>query len=227
NKTLVPTMSMLQTEIDRMRTAFLNYMSALAFLLVPACVGMALVSGPFLRVVLGEQWVGGTLVMQILALFAILRSGILAIANALVGLGRPMVSAQLAWINVGLLLVGGLALAPNFGVTGIASARLFGGVIVALFACYTVAKLLQCRLRNVLRCYVRPVLCACVMAPAVIAVARVSEHALVVLIVQVIAGAAVYTVASFVVWHWIGRPDGGERLLVEQLARIRAWRPAQ
>ncbi len=227
NKTLVPTMSMLQAEIDRMRTAFLNYMSALAFLLVPACVGMALVSGPFLRVVLGEQWVGGTLVMQILALFAILRSGILAIANALVGLGRPMVSAQLAWINVCLLLVGGLALAPHFGVTGIASARLAGGVCVALFAGYTVAKLLQCRLRNVLQCYVRPALCACAMAVVVTALAGVSEHALIVLIVQVIAGAAVYTAASFVVWHWIGRPDGGERLVVEQLARIRAWRPAQ
>jgi hypothetical protein len=65
------------------------------------------------------------------------------------------------------------------------------------------------------------------MAAVVIAVAGVSEHPLVVLIVQVVAGAAVYTAASFVVWHWIGRPDGGERLVVEQLARIRAWRPAQ
>ena len=227
NKTLVPTMSLLQLETGRLRTAFLNYVQALAFLIVPACVGLALVSHSFLRVVLGEQWTGGALVMQILALFAILRSGILAIANALVGLGRPMVSAQLAWINVVLLLAGGLALAPQYGVSGIAFARLAGGFCVALFAGYTVGKVLNCPLGALLRCYARPLLCAAVMAIPVMAVSRIGLHPFVELAAQIAVGAAVYVATSLLVWHRLGRPDGGERLLFEQLDRIRRLRPAQ
>jgi len=47
NKTLVPTLSMLQSDAGRMRAAFLNYMNTLAFIIVPASVGLAMVSGLF------------------------------------------------------------------------------------------------------------------------------------------------------------------------------------
>jgi O-antigen/teichoic acid export membrane protein len=223
NKMLVPTMSMLQAEPRRMCSAFLNYMNTLAFIIVPACVGLAVIAESFVRVVLGEQWLGSTLVLQILAIFAIFRSSVLAAANALVGLGRPGLSAGLAWIGVALLLVGGILMAPTLGVTGIAIARLAGGLGVVLIAFISLTRALHCRLSELLSCYLRPGASSAIMALTLLSLPH-AGGAVVTLLVQITIGAIVYLGSSFLLWTLVGRPDGGERLVIEQLARIRNWR---
>jgi len=221
NKTLLPALAMLQKEEVRLRAAYLNYQSALALIVVPAGVGLAVVADQFVRVLLGDQWTGSTLVVQLLAIFGISKSSYLAVANTLVAVGRPKTSARLAWASVGILLVGGLALAPTLGVTGIAIARLAGGVVILLIAFAAVQPIIGCRLRTLLGCFVRPALSSAAMA-AVVSQMPSLEHGVVAdLLGKILIGATTYCVAAFALWHASGRPDGGERLIVERFARAK------
>ena len=221
NKTLVPALAMLQKEEDRLRAAYLNYQSALALIVVPAGVGLALIAEQFVRVLLGDQWIGSTLVVQLLAIFGIFKSSYLAVANTFVAVGRPATSARLAWMSVGILLLGGLGLAPTFGILGIAIARLAGGVIILLIAFAGLRQIMRCRLRDLLGCFVRPALSSAVMVAAVSSVPSLEHGVFVDLFAKVLVGAVTYGIVSLVLWHVSGRPDGGERLVMQRLSRAR------
>ena len=73
NRSLMPALARLQHDRSGMDWAYLRVIGALALVSVPAGVGTALVAGPMVRVVLGEQWLDAIPLLQWLALFGIFR----------------------------------------------------------------------------------------------------------------------------------------------------------
>jgi O-antigen/teichoic acid export membrane protein len=221
NKALVPALSLLQREPARLRAAFLNYQGALLLVLVPAGMGLAAVADPFVHVLLGEQWVGSSLIVRLLAIFAIVKGLYLAAANAFVAIGRPALSARMAWIGVALLVACGLGLAPAYGVLGIAVARLASGAILLLIAMVKIRSAFEFRMVELLNCFVRPCVAGGIMVGVLALLPQFGSGFAADLMLKVGSGALIYGTVLVVLWHLAGRPDGGERLVMERVARIR------
>ncbi|WP_394740089.1 flippase [Natronococcus roseus] len=102
-------------------------------LYIPASAGLILISEPFVILVFGEEYIGATPVLQILAIYAVLVSIVKVTGNGLDFLGRARARAIArgitATLNVGLNIV----LIPTIGVIGAAIAT------VVTYSIYTFA----------------------------------------------------------------------------------------
>ncbi len=74
NQLAMPIMAELQADRDAMRASFLRGLRLVACLTVPLCVGVALVAGDLIPVVLTEKWLPAVPVLQVLCLYALIRS---------------------------------------------------------------------------------------------------------------------------------------------------------
>ncbi len=102
NQLAMPIMAELQADRDAMRASFLRGLRLVACLTVPLCVGAALVAGDLIPVVLTEKWLPAVPVLQVLCIYALIRS-----VDALF---PPVLFARyrvtyLFWWTVALLLV--------------------------------------------------------------------------------------------------------------------------
>ena len=66
--------SSIQNDSAALRRYLLNLTEALALVTIPSAVGLSLVADPFVRLVLGEQWEGAIAPLQVLAVYAAIRS---------------------------------------------------------------------------------------------------------------------------------------------------------
>ena len=119
---LFPLHARLQHDVDRARRALQAHLKALATLLTPAYVGLAVLAPLLTTVVLGEQWLGTAPVIQLLAAAALL--GI--IADALIsmfdGRGVPNRTTMLIAVRTTILLAATWTLTELYGLPGAATA---------------------------------------------------------------------------------------------------------
>lgn len=220
NRSLMPALARIQQEPGRMNAAYLNVVGTLAMVVVPAGVGMALVADPFVRVVLGYQWLEAVPLLQCLAVYGVFRSLYMCPMHALIAYGRPGVSAHFAWTGALLLGVIGYFLVVAHGALGMAWARTLVGALVFVIAMASMARVTGCRIRAQLARFARPAAAAALMAGALLALPVADwPHPLVELGAKVALGVLVYAAATLALWYAAGRPDGGERMALDTLRR--------
>jgi hypothetical protein len=106
------------------------------------------------------------------------------------------------------------------GALGMAQARVAVGATVLLLAIAALSRATGTGVGAQLRRLLRPTAAALVMAGALLALpAGPWPHPIVELATKVVAGALVYVVTAATLWHLAGRPDGGERMVLETLRR--------
>ncbi len=228
NRSLMPALARIQDERDRMNSAYLNVVGTLAMVVVPAGVGVTLVADPFVRVLLGYQWLEAVPLLQCLAIYGIFRSLYMCPMHALIAYGRPGVSAQFAWTGALLLAPAGYVLVVMHGALGMAWARVLVGGIVFAIAVVAMARVTACRVGAQLARFLRPAAATAVMGGALLALPALEwPHPVVELAAKVALGALVYVAATLALWTAAGRPDGGERMALETLRRrLQRARPA-
>jgi O-antigen/teichoic acid export membrane protein len=228
NRSMMPALARIQQDPGRMNAAYLNVIGTLAMVVIPAGVGMALVADPFVRVVLGYQWLEAVPLLQCLAVYGVFRGLYMCPMHALIAYGRPGVSAQFAWAGVLLLAPLGYALVTLYGAIGMAWARTLVGGIVFVIAAASMARVTGCRFGTQLARFARPAAAAALMAGTLLALPHIEwAHPALELFGKAALGALVYTLATLALWHAAGRPDGGERLALDTLRRrLQRVRPA-
>lgn len=206
----------------RVTETFLRLLSSAVVVTLPAGIGLALVAAPLVRLAFGPGWDGAVPVLRVLGLAGIMSmfgqiSLHLMSAHSLLG-RLTFVALAGAVLRIGLLLL----LIPPFGVAGAAWAAAIATCVDQGATLVMALRGLGVRFGTFASQIVRPVLAACVMAIAVLAVG--SWHALdggVVwtLTVQAAAGAIVYTSALLAMWIAAGRPDGPEADSIKAMRR--------
>ena len=218
NQLAMPIMAELQADRDAMRASFLRGLRLVACLTVPLCVGVALVAGDLVPVVLTEKWLPAVPVLQVLCVFALIRSVDTLFPPVLFARYRV---AYLFWWTMALLLVMPLAFWVGATWSGALGASLAWVVVYPL----AMAPMARQALRELelsfkgLWAEVRAVLdAALLMALAVIAVHWALPGAdaatrLVRLVLASGAGAVVYGLGIF--WR------GG--LVFREMAEVVGW----
>jgi O-antigen/teichoic acid export membrane protein len=119
--TLVPAFSRLQSEPARVAAAWLRINRLVAAACVPALVGLAVVAPEFVAVVLGPQWAEVASILQLLTI-GVIAICVTVLANpVLIALNQTKLLLRFSFAEVALLLAG-IALGTQWGLTGVAVA---------------------------------------------------------------------------------------------------------
>lgn len=214
--------SRIHTDGERMIAAVRKSVGAAALLGFGASLGLYVVAREFILSVYGPQWVGGVVLLEILALSALgacIRTVTLPLLTAQ---GRQRATNIASWSQVAGLAVL-LPLAYRFaGGEGVAGARAVMEIVAAGVSMTLAFAPYKGLLGGVCRAFARPLLAGVVMVAAV----RTSQALLPLdpipsLCLNVPLGALVYVSTVLALWRLAGRPDGAESGILEQLAGVR------
>jgi O-antigen/teichoic acid export membrane protein len=163
-----PTFSKLQSDRQRLLSAYYTSISVTTIVAVPVMVGLAAVAGDLVPLLFGDQWVDAVPVMQVLALVGVLHSVRYYDAALLVAVGRPALSFRLRIATFIPTFIGFLAVVHYRNL--LAFVAVYAGVgwfISAPIWLYALKRTLGVSPFKVLHVSARPVLAAALMYSAI------------------------------------------------------------
>jgi len=233
NRAAFPGYSKIAGDKPRLRAGFLKLLGAIALIVIPAGIGVALTSELIVRMFLGERWLPAVPAMQLLGLYGGLY-GLQSNANAAyMAVGKPRLQSFMMIAFIAVLVPALLILTPRFGHTGAALACLVAAIVAVPLNLFNVCRCLEIPASSMASILWRPFAGSAVMAAAVSAglsafpAATSAPAALVQLLGSMAIGASSYGLAALALWWTSGRPDGAERWLIANMAdRLRRRRRA-
>ena len=217
---ILPGYAKLASDQERLRASFVATFGTIVILAVPAAVGLGLIAHPLVRLVLGEQWLEATPLLEVLCVAGAINVCTANTWPVFIALGRP-------WINAALTGLGAMLLVPLLlwtvqaaGALGAAWAVV--AVAAALLAANLLATLRLLRLSSwaLLAQTWRTALALMPMSGAMLVVEaqwnepeRMLETAFVV-VGSIVIGAATYLVSLLMLWRLTGLKDGPERAVL-------------
>ena len=238
NRALLPGFARIANDPEAMGAAYRNAIGMLSLIALPAAAGIFAVAPYLVPVALGQKWLAGVPLMEILAF----NGGLLlihsSICTALIAVGHPdrVVKTNAVYV---VMLLGLLALlVPRLGLPGAAYAALTASVLCTPVYLWQVKRTVGILPSEFLRAVIRPVAAAMAMALVVRLIVpewneqMASMTALAWLIAGVLIGVMTYVGVMLFLWLLAGRPDGAERVVLAQARqRLRrggaAGQPAQ
>jgi O-antigen/teichoic acid export membrane protein len=120
--------SLLGSEIEGVRRAFLNILELIALIVLPFVIGLVMIADPVATFVLGEQWTGIARLIQILAISPGLSYIVVVNAELYKALGKPEIMPRV--LTVAILISFPLyIIGVQFGLLGFTIARFSIGAI--------------------------------------------------------------------------------------------------
>lgn len=225
-RVLLPGISIIQSDMARVRAAFLNVFGAIVASALPMTIGLMLVAEDVVYVLLGAKWVQVIEPLRILAFVGMASSLHHTVGIMLVGLGRVRIYTVMVWTNLAAFVFLAVAIFPDAKVIGIALIQAALGGFMAALVLGAAVFLGLLTIGGLVRSLWRPVLAGAAMAAAVYAVhpALAMGH-LPRLIVEAAVGATVYGLVLFAAWLLARCPDGPEQFVISAV-QARFAKPA-
>ena len=206
-----------------LKGAYLKVLSVLVLVVVPSAIGLALLAEPVVLVFFGEKWLDAVPLIRLLAINGMLYLSVNTGVYVYLALGITHHTTSITIVHAAVSIVLMLLLVPQWGIQGAACALLAGTLITMPLTLALVSRALRVTFADLVGVLWRPLSAALLMAVGVV-VARehwgpatmLLEHALDI-VASAALGAAVYAAITLLLWRWAGRPEGAERLVLEQL----------
>lgn len=192
---VLPNLSKVQDDVDRMRSTYLRSVSGVAYIMLPLCMIIAAVAEPMVPIVLGNRWIPATDLISILALVGAFQS--LGLTTGPVHVARGRADIVLWWnVFATVVLMGCYLLGSLWGVEGVALGFL-GGQAALLFPAFWLAmRQVSGSLIQVLGVVVEPFVASVLAGLAAYAPQLVMDNNWIQLITGLIAGGLVYLAYS-------------------------------
>jgi PST family polysaccharide transporter len=196
-------MSAVQTDRAALRRYLLNLTEGIALLTLPAAVGMALVTEPFVRVVLTDKYLLAIEPLRYLALYASVRAVTPLFAPVLIALHRTRI---VVWNNLLalILLPAAFVIGSRWGTTGIAVAWIVAHPVVVIQIARHVFREIDLK-PSTYMAVMWPALVSCGLMAGVVLIVKLflgAEASMVTrLAAESLAGAATYSAAMFLLFR--------------------------
>ena len=229
NRAALPGYARLASDTAALRSSYLDVLSVIAFISLPAGFGISIISQPAVDLLLGEHWSASAPLVTILAIFGAVHALQTNTSSVFNALGKPYLITALGVANSTILLTSAIGLALSHGVSGVAIAYLGTSIVMLPLTLYLAARELRFGFKEVFRVLWRPVTCTMVMFTIVVQASAsgwITSNALL-LTLLVLTGVFAYSGATLLLWALGGRPRSAEfrvlgMFLAAPLARIRA-----
>jgi O-antigen/teichoic acid export membrane protein len=211
---------------SKFKETFLDIGALVLLLALPASAGIAVIADPLVRVLLGEKWLETVPVISVLAISAafVAATGNNGVAH--LALGYPKFVTLQSFLRLVVLVVLGVALAPAYGIVGVAFAERCGAAVNLLASYPVVFRHLNISAMEYAARIWRSVVATVGMAVVVrivedlLGVGYDVASALLRLSIGVSVGAATYIIIIVVMWWLCGKPDGAEKILLTKVSGI-------
>ncbi len=162
NQVVFSSFSALQSNIERMRSAFYSATQLTSLITFPMFAGFAAIAPYFIVLAFGNQWEASVPVVQVLVLAGILESVFLFNGNVMLAMGKPSWRLKLNLLNA-LANVIGFLIAVQWGIVAIAAAYVIRAYALSPLPLILVRKLIGIRIRTYLANLLVPVAATIVM----------------------------------------------------------------
>jgi O-antigen/teichoic acid export membrane protein len=226
NRALLPGISRMADGGQNIGDLVTTATGVIGLVLLPACLGLAVIADAAVPVLLGRQWMSAVPVVQIMAVNALFIALWANQHTALLAAGAPRLTAYFALVRLAVFVPGFVWLTPVHGAVGVAAAALVASVVAYATGLGWSLRRLSMRFGAYLGAVWRPLIASVVMVAAVRAVdtwfaaGPSVVEALLRLAGGIVAGAVVYAAALLLLYLLTGRPDGAERLVLDRLKRV-------
>jgi O-antigen/teichoic acid export membrane protein len=231
SRAVFPGYSKIAGDLPRLRTAFLDVLSLIALVTIPAGVGIWLVVEPLVHVVLGPKWVGVIPLIQILAAFGVMRTLHGPTGSVYLAIGKPRLISLLHLVHIGVSLPLLIIFVTKYSITA-APWAILAGTCIALPVNYSIVmRELALPLGPLVEVLWRPLVSATLMlivggwihnrflAPAGLG------QSLMGLLILIPLGAVIYVTTVTGLWRIADCPRGAESTLLA-LMKLRLRRSA-
>lgn len=223
-RAIYPGLAKIAGDLERLRQSYMDGISVLLMLAVPAAAGITVLADPIVRTLLGEKWLGAIPLLQILSLNGLIKLGGANATSVLLALGRPKVITKLSALHIALLgpaLVIGIWLGGLIGAAWAAVTVACAGLVVSYGITLRILAVSPLRLLGAVW---RTWLAAIVMGAALHSLSAWAEDAIgfpaVRLVCGIAAGALIYAAVHFLLWWIAGRPRGAESMALDAVAHL-------
>jgi O-antigen/teichoic acid export membrane protein len=203
---------------------YLASMSLIVMLAVPAGLGIALAADSIVRVMLGEKWLASIPLLEILAIYGVIRIASANTRPLMLALSRPDMVMYLTMLQLGTLVPLLWWGAATLGAPGAAWALVGSSTVAGVASLTVVLRWLRIGPGAFLSAVWRTLLASALMAVAIWLVKPwlpsidTFVSALLRLLAIVGCGAVVYVVAHLALWVAARRPEGGESAILHAFA---------
>jgi O-antigen/teichoic acid export membrane protein len=202
---LFPAFSKVQNNLQSLRSGFLRANSIVFLLAFPIGVGTALVTEPFVRVVLGPEWVEMIPAMQILALSGVVRAIASTGGVLFKGVGQPEWEFRSNVVRLVVIMLTIWPLSNSFGIYGSALSISLGVLSTLPIWVYKTREILKLSAKDYLIIATPPMVGSAAMYPAVVGS---QSNTTVGLVLSIGVGIIVYTLVGGGLWLLGGRVGG-------------------
>lgn len=226
NRAAFPGYAKAAHDMDKLRDTFLKVIASIALVAIPAGVGVAVVADLFVPAVLGWKWLDAIPLIQLLAVFGVIKALQTNIPYVYLALGMAKRSTIIGSIQVVIYLAALYPAISGWGAMGAAWASLGTAIVMIPVNQAMVAQCLGLGYTQFCRALVRPLIASGAIGAAVFAVKSqltLRQHSLdyvLALLLCAAVGALVYVIVLYAVWRLWKRPDGAERHAFGQLEKL-------
>ncbi len=199
---LLPTISSSQSDLERVKHIIRKVVGMTSFLIMPLMVGMALVSREMIILLFTDKWLSSVRIMQCACLSYLATPYMLINIQVFFALGKSQLRVKTEIIRLIMLALGllifGFALDCSMNVLTLVGAVI--AVLIALVTYYEAQKLINYRLREVLKDMWKPAVASITMGAVILTVGVVHPiiSNIVSLGVKIVIGIVVYGVCAIV-----------------------------
>lgn len=217
SRAVFPGYARLAADREQLRQAFLQVIGLVALLTIPAGAGIGLVAVPLVQVLLGAKWIDAVPLIQVLAVFGIIRSMHGPNGSIYLALGKPRIVAALQCVQLTIAIGLMIFLVPKYGSIGAAWAILIGAFVAMIANYIMVLRELSLPIVELMAVVWRPLVAATAMAITLVALAAhlwpnevgVFPNAMR-LATMIVVGATSYGMSIILCWKLAGKPHGTE-----------------
>jgi O-antigen/teichoic acid export membrane protein len=197
-RVMFPVYSLLQDDLDSVRRVFVQYFQRVALVLLPISVGLLIDAKPIVLALLGEKWLSAVTPLQILAVWALVRSFVSPSGSVFDGRGKPHLALFFLVPGTGVLLLLLLLLVPRFGVSGAAAAQAIAISTIGIPSLLLALRMIQLSPLALARAIGPSALCSAVLAATLLLLTGMVDSLtpVLALLALVSTGLAVYLVST-------------------------------
>lgn len=154
NSTLYPKFAQLQTEKEEFKKLYLKSIRVQAFLSIPSVTLLAILSYQIISVLFGEKWLDMVPIIRILAVLGFISTTFATNDSCISAMGKANLLLKVGLIEKPILIIGTI-IGIQYGLTGIAYAKLISVIIVAIPKYWLFIKVTQIKLTNQFKQYTK------------------------------------------------------------------------
>jgi O-antigen/teichoic acid export membrane protein len=224
NRAMFPGYARLTGDPPLFRKTCIEATAVIMLIALPVCMGIAVLAGPFVRLLLGAQWGEAVPLIQVLAVAAAVSAITSNNIAAYLALGRPYLATLILGVWLVVLVIGMAVAGRGNGAIGVAWAELAAALASLAVSLPTLFTTIGIRAREYLGVFWRPLLASALMGWAIWAWLEPgfdADDALAAssqLLAGISIGCVVYPIAVAALWAF-----GRSRESVEAMLVRRAW----